>query len=644
MEPLKGWSSLHEYIVVLVFLITRSKGSACEPPSSPECFKRNIEETIITCEWKMKTTNPNVTYALHIHEQTIKTSNKTCSFGEEKVGIKFSEVDVWVEADVANSSCRSTKRSVVLNNTVKFEAPQNIRMSWSKNNLNLKWMAAGYPALCEVLFRRNDDPTESWENRTTYPTIESSLYHLTVANLSKDSVYQLKIRHRYNGSEKDLVSLWSDWSALTVPPELEQKPEVAITTKLLNGTRMVTLEWKAMPHAERYILNDTQSSHGCPCKKKNDLVTQLSNHTFYVSLSAVNISVIANNSVGYSPPAVVQVQAEPVANLAICDKMALNEKFDKKTCREWYEQQDGDSMSDNVIRMKKKKKKGIDLKDYVRYLYFEHKCEADGTPQTVQMCLFYQKQGVPRSEPQDLTSLRETQTSADLSWKEIPPVDQRGFLTHYTLCSVKVSSQDEVKECRNISASLTKHCLENLSPGGKYNISLFGVTRAGIGPKATLTISTLHENSTHVWWSLGMLIMFFSFAITCTCILKRIQNKIFPHVPKPIIQDFNPYRPESEEFLEGKEQVDDLTLHHLPEVKPAPEDAEETTGEDGSDLDDRVDSMMLEGISDECLGSTDEAMRSSREGEMNDLKQIDNEIAMLIYRNGLVFDIQTDSP
>lgn len=32
------------------------------------------------------------------------------------------------------------------------------------------------------------------------------------------------------------------------------------------------------------------------------------------------------------------------------------------------------------------------VKDYIRYLYFEHRCE-DGKPQTAKMCLFYHTEG-----------------------------------------------------------------------------------------------------------------------------------------------------------------------------------------------------------------------------------------------------------
>ncbi|KAF3835255.1 hypothetical protein F7725_027813 [Dissostichus mawsoni] len=357
-----------------------------------------------------------------------------------------------------------------------------------------------------------------------------------------------------------------------------------------------------------------------------------------------------------------QLQSSKVGR--ICDNTLLNIKPKKKTCPERFELQDTDLWPRSVS--------DTDINDYVRYLYFEHKC-IDGKPWTLKMCLFYQKEGAPLREPQDFIAFSETHTSTNLSWKAIPSADQRGFLTHYSLCSVKVSSQDERKECHNISASVMKYRLGNLTQGTKYNVSLVGVTRVGEGPEATVTINTLPEKPvtvavfTHVGantififslklvlWSLCLLFLFVILTTMCTCILKRIKDNIFPAVPTPVIPDFIPYQPESQDFLERKEEVDELTLLQLhPEVKSVPEDAEESVvlaGEWEEDTDEdedneRWDSRMLGGSSDECLsaGSTGEALRSSREGEITDVEQLDNEIAMLIYKKGLVFDVKTDS-
>ncbi|XP_031163124.1 interleukin-12 receptor subunit beta-1 isoform X2 [Sander lucioperca] len=663
METLKGWSSLYKYAVVFIFLTAVSKGSACEAPSSPECFRRKANESVYMCEWSMNTTESDVTFDLNFNKTKIRNIKQTWSQVNEEQLIQYRPVHIWVEARTGNSSCTSPYRSVVLRDTVKYAAPRNIFMSWLKNNLSLRWSAEEeHPALAEIQFQRNDNPSESWEKRITNTTSNNLEYNATVENLLKDSAYKVQIRHRSTHARNPL---WSGWSDVTVPAELEQKPEVTMATILLNGTRKVMLTWKPMPHAAaasgvNYSLTDTQSSHGCHCQKNRyPIITPQNTHTTYVSFSAVNISVIAKNAAGYSPRAIVQVPAELAADLKICDKTLLNETLNRTTCLELYELQDGDSMPKNVITLtgrKKKKAKQIrrKIKDYVRYLYFEHRCD-DGKPQTVKMCIFYEKEGVPLREPQDLISFSETHTSVNLSWKAIPLVDQQGFLTHYGLCSVKISSQNVLKECVNISASLMKYRLENLAPGMKYNISLVGVTRVGKGPEATVTINTLPEKPVNVWWSLGLLFLFFLMTTMCTCIFKRIKIKILPPVPTPVIPDFIPYQPESQESLERKEEVHELTLHQLhPEGKSVPEDAEETdvlTGEwdNGTDEDvenKRGDSRMSGGSSDQSLdpSSTDDALRSSREGEMMDLEQLDNKIAMLIYRNGLVFDVKTDSP
>lgn len=126
--------------------------------------------------------------------------------------------------------------------------------------------------------------------------------------------------------------------------------------------------------------------------------------------------------------------------------------------------------------------------------------------------------------------------------------NQRGFITHYRLCSMKINSLDEPtgvrmlnpcdtnicianactfhvmldniyslrkwnqmddsmngflyifpcvisSVCHNISELAEEHHLENLSPGSKYKVSLAGATRVGEGPQATLTFNTLPENS-----------------------------------------------------------------------------------------------------------------------------------------------------
>ncbi|XP_018528533.1 interleukin-12 receptor subunit beta-1 isoform X2 [Lates calcarifer] len=657
METLKRWSSLHGY-VMFMFLTTISKGSACEAPSSPECFRKNTDEILYMCEWSMNKTEGSVTFHLYIDNKKYGSTNETWYKIHGDTVIQGRDVNIWVEAYAGSINCTSPRKSVTLVHLVKYDAPQSISMSWLGNNLSLIWKAAEkHPALAEVLFRKHNNTTESWEKKLINTTTEASKYQVILVNLLNHSAYQVQIRHRSTQAKNPL---WSKWSpVVTVPAELEHEPEVTVTTKLLNGTRAVMLTWKILNAAAAvsgvtYRLEDTQSSHGCPCANKTKTHVKTNKSTIYVSYSAVNISVTAINAAGHSPLANIQLPAKPAANLKICDNTE-KEKMKKNTCKQWYELQDRELKPENVITLANKKSKGAkqikaSIKDYVRYLYFEHRCDG-GKPRTVKMCLYYKKEGAPQREPQNFTVTSETLDSANLSWETIAIEDQRGFVTHYSLCSEKISSQDERKECRNISASLLTYRLENLTPGAKYNISLAGVTKEGEGPSAKLTIYTQPEKPVNVWWSFGLLFVFFLSSTMCTIILKRIKNKIFPPVPTPVIPDFFTYQPESQEMLEEKEEVHELMLSPLhPEVKSVPEDTEETTalhgewdaGSDEDMGDERSDSRMSGESSDESPGSTDQALRSSREGEITDLEQVDNEIAMLIYRNGLVFDVKTD--
>lgn len=63
-----------------------------------------------------------------------------------------------------------------------------------------------------------------------------------------------------------------------------------------------------------YSIRDTQSSYGCPCKEGQHH-TKLNKFTTYVSYSAANISVMARNAAGYSPPEIIEVLPVSAADL-----------------------------------------------------------------------------------------------------------------------------------------------------------------------------------------------------------------------------------------------------------------------------------------------------------------------------------------
>ncbi|XP_061681467.1 leukemia inhibitory factor receptor [Syngnathoides biaculeatus] len=564
-----GWNSPLRYIaILLIFLTTSSKGSECEPPSSPQCFRRNNEATVYDCEWHMNTTQRDVTFDLHFSSdimfENIQETRK--EINEEEL-IKYKRVEIWVEAQVGDSVCTSTSTSAVLNETVKFEVPQNISVAWFQNHLNVTWKAPEkYPALADVWFRL--DETKLWEQRlnTTQFTHSNKRYHVLVKNLQKRTSYQLKLRHRTKVTRNPL---WSDWSPLIiVPAELEDKLEVNVTVKKLKGARNVTLVWKPVPRVAavpevNYILRDTQSSGGCPCVKTHPSVR--TEYTDYVSYAPVNFSVTATNAAGSSPTAIVRIPAEPTHDLKPCNKTLLDKKLNKTTCLEWYKDQDGDLRL--VARKIKRNMKGFrnSIEDYVGYVYFEHLC-INERPKTVQMCRFYKNENVPKTAPQDLFPYDETHSSASLSWKAIPAEDTRGFLTHYNVCSLQINSGVEHKQCHSVPASSVEDHLVNLTPATKYNITVAGVTRAGEGPKATVTFSTHPMNAMKGWLKLGLVMGFlFTFLlIVCTCVWKRMKTKILPPVPKPVVWQFDSHRSlNGVKLEENDEVVQDVTLQLL---------------------------------------------------------------------------------
>lgn len=101
---------------------------------------------------------------------------------------------------------------------------------------------------------------------------------------------------------------------------------------------------------------------------------------------------------------------------------------------------------------------------------------------------------------------------------------------------------------------------------------------------------------------------------------------------------------------ERKEEVHELTLHQIvPEQKSV---SEETSFR--REWDDRTNEPLeaerrdSAGSDDErsSLDSTDPTLRETKMTELEQVtrEQVENELATLIYKNGLVFDVKSESP
>ncbi|XP_041694470.1 interleukin-6 receptor subunit beta isoform X2 [Coregonus clupeaformis] len=651
MEAKEHW--FLQGFLVLATVIAQGATSKC--PSSPLCYKKTETATTYTCEWVTSESMKNVTYEL-FYRRSNSSENRTSLGRDRKSYICVNDntvinkvpVDIWVVASMGNWTCQSLRTSVILSERVKYEAPQSMSMSRSSSNLTLSWDNKKVPegAVIEVRFRRLGETSGTWTFKT-----EVKQAIVTLENLQNQSVYQLQVRQK---SKLVKHPLWSDWTPiLDVPPEIQNPPEVNWTVKdFNNGTRLLKLTWGTPPYPVSMQVNYNLSLHIWPCllKRKNFTNVTTTEFSVYVTYSAVSGDIVAFNKVGKSSPTHILV---PAKHLTFPSKSWPDDKLIPfnyshgfaKSCLEWYKLTDGETRPEKVNRSKlngavNEKLKSIRLKmdDYVRYYYLVHK-QTDGKPQTTEMCLMYKEQGAPSKAP--ILNVNVTTNSAMLHWKPIPVPDQQGFLTHYEVCYTKRNQT----ECHNISASKTEYLVQNLTPGSMYIIHLAGATAVGLGPRTTIHIVTKLLPQSIIGWIIAGIIVLIAILITvCLFIIKRHKIKIFPPIPHPVVEESVNYRARNQDMYE-MEEVHELQLHDNCSQDPNPEEA--TVLEVS-------ETYECEDMDEKCLGDSStpvsDPLSPDHKGQVLHLEttdpsqgEIDCEVTMLMYRNGLVFDMKAYS-
>ncbi|KAJ7993324.1 hypothetical protein DPEC_G00271240 [Dallia pectoralis] len=278
----------------------------------------------------------------------------------------------------------------------------------------------------------------------------------------------------------------------------------------------------------------------------------------------------------------------------------------KKSCLEWYKLTDGKTRPDKVNKTPidkplNEKLQAImqEMDDFVPYYYLVHNLTKKRW-QTTEMRLMYKKEREPRTAPGNVKIDSITSTTATLHWEHIPVSDQRGFLTHYTVCNKMTNQNDRgntTNECHNISASETKYVIQNLTPRSTYEIRLYGGTSIGSGPAASIGAVTQVQFP------------------DSTVFLARIQD-----------------------MYEIKEEVHELQLHNKRSKEPKSEES----------------SLLNVCRTYECDNTDDKSLGDQRSPDYNgqvlqlealdpSTGETDCEVAMLMYRNGLVFDMNAES-
>ncbi|XP_019904345.2 interleukin-12 receptor subunit beta-1 isoform X2 [Esox lucius] len=517
-----------------------------------------------------------------------------------------------------------------------------ISMSRTSSNLTLRWGNKKGDAV-DVEVRRRENSSGTW-NTSKFQVNKAML---TLEDLQHQQVYQLQLRQK---SKIAKHPLWSDWTPiLNVPTEIQDPPEVNWTVvDFSNGTRLLKLNWGISTYPVSVgQVNYNLSLHIWPCQTNQKNWSNIKSTEFNVSVtySAVSGSIAAFNKVGNVQQRNFLIPAKHLTNCSKAwriDKPTPHKYVPvlKKSCLEWYKLTDGETSPHKVNIIVKQVNETLqtirkEMDDYLPYYYFVHHQSDKRLPQTIEMCLMYKMEGVPRKAPENVT-VHSTTTSAVLHWNHIPLSHRQGFLTYYKICYRRTQNGkgNAKTECHNISASETEYSIQNLTPQSTYEIQLSGGTVAGFGPPETINVMTQTQ---FPGWIIPVVVLIGISITLCFIYIKRHQSKIFPPIPRPVVVEYSIFRVRNQDMDEIKEEVHELQLHDKRSKEPKSEE---------TNLLNVCRRYECEDTDENSLG---DPMSPEYEGQVLRLETVDSnpaetdcEVAMLMYRNGLVFDMKAE--
>ncbi|XP_016346688.1 interleukin-12 receptor subunit beta-1-like [Sinocyclocheilus anshuiensis] len=663
-------------VAVLVLVVSVSLTEAgCVSTSHPHCYKKSTrpEEDFI-CEWDERNPEKSQTHTLHIWDSEKKQFLTHMNCGKqaqtnillEQLGITNRKTDIWVQTQVGNLTCNSSKISVILECMVKYSKPQILRMKRLAGILKftLDKPKDNKGAKYEIRWRERGS---EWQN-ATFETKDST-EDFYMLHLQYTKIYQIQLRRQAKLQsslcENSLHALWSDWSLMVdVPSEIRRTPVIRwVVNNLTNGTRDITLSWDVSMKGTEHTRNappDNESVGGVkynltlsvwPCTKKQKGMDHLTvNQTYNTSItySEARISIFATNNVGSSPQKQIIIPA--VKHLNYCDShMSSNVNKAMKTCLEWYKLEDGETRPRTVNKSPKKSFQDIknEVENFVRHYYFLHTMKKNHY-KTAVMCPFYSKQRAPINGPANVNISDVTHESAVVSWFSIPVVEQRGFLQHYVIW---ISGQGNTK-FHKVSAHKTSFLIKGLHPGASYTISIAGRTEAGTGPNSTVNFET-HSKEMGLSWQDHTILIICVVALLCTiiCSVAVRRLKLLPEVPSPVLDTIEFRCPEEQDLSQMMEEVHEFVLLLRQDLSKPREDVTPEQGtllqdfglvviEEEDEEDEEGGVTDLSSMTSCCYpnpGYRGQTLQLPEPFYMTDSTSKDNDIEST-YRNGLSFE------
>ncbi|NXG21496.1 IL6RB protein, partial [Grallaria varia] len=502
--------------------------------------------------------------------------NNSCSIPDVHF---FVNLEIWVEA--ANALGKAESDPLVLDPidivkplsphilSVNSEIlPTALKLFWEnripepvmKLKFNIRYRIAGDTNWMEVPSEDTATPRTSFSVQGLQPYTE----------------YVFSIRCM----KEDGMGYWSDWSEEKTGITTEDKPSKGpplwriIDASHSPASWTVHLIWKALKPSEangvilQYELTvRDKSSVSSPLEKYNvtstNLTLQLPNGTY-------EVTVIARNRVGASPPSVLLIPAStskaPVKNLRTLpkyDKLWVGwtapNSYVLKYVIEWCVVS---SRSDCIIEWQTAlgDVQGIDLKGikpFKCYLITVYPLYADGQG-SGQSVKAYLKQDRPSKGPTVQTK-KVGKAEAVLTWNHLTVDEQNGFIRNYTILYKTIDGNETVV---TVDPSKTEYTLSSLMSDTLYTVRMMASTDNGSrsGPDFTFTTQKFGKGEIEaivVPVCLAFLLIVLLAVLFCFNKRDLIKKHIWPIVPDPSksnIAQWSPQVPAKHNFS-SKDQM-----------------------------------------------------------------------------------------
>ncbi|XP_051898238.1 interleukin-6 receptor subunit beta-like [Pristis pectinata] len=517
-DAVKGYLTCHINIKGAPNILHRFTIKAGLPPEKP----KNIScvsylEKNFTCFWDqghetyLETNFTLIRIIEHFGNDTcVNTRKNTCSFFFPAVYVV--DCKIIVMAENALGKAWSDPLDLKIRQTFRTGPPRNVAVHSVRgqgSSLLVTWqdpteLAPFIVLLYNIQYQMVG--TSKWIQVTEKEEIINNSF--VIKNLKPFTSYTVAVR--CIGKEQ---TIWSDWSNKGTGLTSEAKPLIApeLWRQIKNldsqGIREVHLQWKALnkSKANGIILGYRiwSEKRWDQMMRQQDNTTSL-NYSLLLTHEAHVVTVVAYNSVGDSPKAVLIVPAinhtAPTTiqyvqvtsqNNRLLAEWKTSERPDNGYIVEWclfldtspcagplHWQYEGNTTEMAYLQG--------DLKPFVCYNISVYAVYNDG-PGNPCSTLAYLQQSYPTEGP-SAAAHKIKGTEAVIKWQEIPVEKRRGFITHYTIFYESVKGKNAVtlkpNVCEYTLKSLQKntkyfvHVMASTVKGGKNSSSIFFKTNA----------------------------------------------------------------------------------------------------------------------------------------------------------------------